>query len=105
MATLTDGDFEQMSTVQSNLQPTSTRIAAATTIAPTTFLTFISGTTNITTITPPVSGNHMLVLIPTGATPPSVLTTGNVLVGSTTLAQNVPVILFYDTVAAKYYIK
>ena len=94
--------FQQLSTVQNNLQPTSTRIAAAATIAPTTFITFVSGTTNVATITPPVTGNHQLVLIFTNASPGDILTTGNC-IGTTNPAQNIPVLLFYDTVAAKYY--
>jgi len=105
MSTLADIDFNQLSTVQSDKQPTPKTIASATTVAPTTFLTFITGTTAITTITPPVPGQHMLAFIFTTTTPGAVQTTGNVLVGSTTIAQNSPVLFFYDPIQAKYYIK
>lgn len=99
---MSDLNFQQLSTVQNKLQPTSTRLAAAATIVPSTFITFVSGTTNVATITPPVTGNHMLALIFTDASPGDILTTGNA-IGTTNVAQNIPVLLFYDTVAAKYY--
>ena len=95
----------QLAVQQASKNPLPPTIAAATTIAPTTFITFISGTTNIATVTPPVVGAHMLALIFTTTTPGSVLTTGNVAVGSTVIAQKVPVLLFYDPSTAKYYIK
>lgn len=97
-----DLNFQQMSSVQNNLQPTSTRLAAAATIAPTTFITFVSGTTNVATVTPPVTGNHLLALIFTDNSPGDILTTGNC-IGTTNVVKNIPVLLFYDTVAAKYY--
>ena len=94
---------QNIATVQSKQQPSPVTVAAATTIAPSTFITFVSGTTDVATITPPVSGQHMLCLIFTNANPGSLLTTGNVLVASTTVAQNVPVLMFYDPAQAKYY--
>ena len=97
--------FQNISTVQNSLQPKPNTIAAATTIAPTNFLTFVSGTTDVGTITAAVTGAHMLCLIFTNASPGDILTTGNVLVGSTTVTQNVPVLLFYDPNQAKYYPK
>lgn len=97
--------FQNISTVQNSNQPKPNTIAAATTIAPTNFLTFVSGTTDVGTITPPVTGAHLLCLIFTNAAPGDLLTTGNVLVGSTTVTQNVPVLLFYDPNQSKYYPK
>lgn len=79
-------------------------IASATTIAPSSFITFVTGTTDVTTITPPLEGQHMLCLIFTNAAPGDVLTTGNVLVGTTTVTQNVPVLLFYNPDAQEYYV-
>lgn len=96
---------QNLATVQSDKQPVPATIASAATIAPSTFITFVSGTVDIATITPPVTGAHMLCLIPTDASPGDLLTTGNILVGSTTLADNVPVLLFYNPTEAKYYIK
>lgn len=98
-----DLEFQNLSSVQSGLQPKPVTIASATTIAPTTFVTLLSGTANVATVTPPVTGSHMLVIIPTNAAPGQLVTTGNILVGSTTLVQNKPVLLFYDPNQAKYY--
>lgn len=92
-------------TVQSNLQPMPATIASTTTIAPTTFMSLITGTVDVATITPPVTGSHMLCLIFTNAAPGDLLTTGNILVGTTTVAQNAALLLFYEPAQAKYYIK
>lgn len=96
---------QNIATVQSEQQPKPVTIASTTTIAPTTFLSFVSGTVDVATITPPVSGAHMLCFIFTNASPGDILTTGNVLVGLTTVAQNAPVFAIYDPNQAKYYLK
>jgi hypothetical protein len=97
--------FQNISSVQNSTQLKPPTIAAAATIAPTHGLTFVSGTTDVATITPPVTGYHLLTLIFTNASPGDILTTGNVLVGTTTVTQNVPVLLFYDPNQFKYYPK
>lgn len=97
--------FQNISTVQNNLQPGPRTVASTTTIAPDTFLTLVSGTIDVATVTPPVTGSHLLCLVFTNAAPGDLLTTGNVLVGSTTLTQNVPVFLIYEPLQAKYYLK
>lgn len=102
---MSDALFQQLSSVQSNQQPNPVTIASTTTIAPSTFLTLVTGTIDVATVTPFVTGQHEIVLIFTDATPGDLLTTGNILVGSTTLTQNVPVILLYEPAQAKYYIK
>ena len=96
--------FQNLSTVQDNLQPTPQTIAAATTIAPSTFETIVTGTTDIATITPPATGQHMLALIFTDASPGSLLTTGNIRVGLTTISQYDCLLVVYEPIAAKYYI-
>lgn len=96
-----DLNFQQLSTVQSAVQPKPPTLASATTVAPTTFLTFISGTTAIATVTPPADGAHMLVFVFTTTTPVAFTTAGNVLRISTPV-QNIPVILIWDPVQAKY---
>lgn len=96
--------FEQLSTVQDDKQPTPKTIAAATTIAPETFVTIVTGTTNIGTITPPVSNQHMLAFIFTDASPGDFVTTGNIRGGLTTIAQYSCVLLVYEPIAAKYYV-
>lgn len=96
-----DLNFQNLSTVQSSLQPKPNTIASATTIAPTTFITYISGTAQIGTITPPVSGQHMLILIFTNAAPGTMLTTGNIDVAIVP-TQNLPTFMFYDPASASY---
>jgi len=96
---------QNLATVQSQAQPTPKTVASATTIAPETFITFVTGTTNVAQITPPVTGQHMLCLIFTDGAPGDLTTAGNILVGTTTVVQNAPVLLFYDPTQAKYYPK
>jgi hypothetical protein len=101
-----DLNFQQISTVQSGLQPAPKTIASAATIAVTTFISFISGTVQVTKITPPVSGAHMLVLIFTNANPGGVGTGGSgagAFNNTLDVAQYAPLILFYDPTGAKYY--
>jgi hypothetical protein len=94
---------QNFATVQSDKQPHPNTVVGAATIVPNTFITFVSGTGDVGTITPPVTGQHMLVLIFTDGSPGDLLTTGNILVGSTTIADDSPVLLFYDPNQAKYY--
>ncbi len=101
---LDDLNSQNYGNPQSDHQPQPPTIASATTIAPTHWMTFITGTTNIAQITAPVSGAHELVLIFTNASPPQLTTTGNIKVGTTTAVQNVPCTLFYNPVEAKYYV-
>lgn len=103
MAASNDLISAQLNNGQSGVMPKPNTIVAAATIAPTSLVTFVSGTTNIATITPPADGQHFLILIPTNATPPSLLTTGNILVSTTTLVQNRPILVVYDPNQAKYY--
>ncbi len=99
---MSDYLFQNLSTVQSNQQPTPVTIASAATLVPTGYLTFVSGTVVSANITPPVSGVHMLCLIFTDATPPTFTTTGNVF-NVLVPTQNCPTFLVYDTVSRKYY--
>lgn len=101
---MSDLNFQNLSTVQDQLQPMPVTLASATTIAPATFLTFVSGTTDIKTITPPVTGTHLLTMVFTDSSPGDVLTTGNILIGTTTVAQNSIVLFVYDPTQAKYYV-
>lgn len=96
-----DSDFQQLSTVSDTqgLQGVRT-IASAAVIAPTTFLTMVTGAVQIDTITPPILGAHMLCLV--GGTS-VVSAAGNVLVG-TTLIANRPTFFVYNPLTAKYMI-
>jgi hypothetical protein len=97
---MADVDFQNFSTVHSALQPKPATITAAATIAPTTFLSFISGTTAIVTVTPPVSGAHMLILMPLAAF--TMTTAGNVKIACTA-AVNSPVVLIWNPNDNKYW--
>lgn len=98
--------FQNISSVQSSQQPAPVTLVAAATLAPTTYVTFITGTTALATITPPVSGQHSLVLIAKSTNWAGCLTTGNILVASitngTTWANRANVFV-YDPASAKYY--
>jgi|SRR5215469_2348406 len=97
-----DLNFQNFNTTQSIEQPFPPTIASAATIAPTTRLTFVTGTTQVATITPPVTGYHELVLIFTNASPGAFATSGNVKTAAQP-AQNLAVILYYDPSSAKYW--
>jgi hypothetical protein len=101
-----DLNFQQLSTVQNNLQPPPSTITAAATIAPVTFLNFLTGTTAIATITPPVTGAHLLALVSVTTNWAGAVTTGNIIVASvtnSTLWQNKMNLFVYDPLTAKYY--
>lgn len=80
---------------QSNLNRYPNTIASAATITPIHAMTFVTGTVQVATITPPVDGYHQLVFVFTNAAPGAMLTTGNIK-RAVAPAQNVPVILHYD---------
>ena len=100
---MSDLNFQQISTVQSNAQPLPVTMAAAATIAPTTFLTFLTGTTQLKTITPPVTGCHMLAIVYTTTATVTFLTTGNINAAIITSGTNQPVLLVYDPIGGKYW--
>lgn len=95
--------FQNLSTVQSDKQPNPVTLASAATIAPTTFLTFVTGTVTIATITPPVSGPHMLALCFITASPGVFLTSGNIQIAYQPVINRV-ILLFYDPATAKYWV-
>ena len=78
-------------------------IASATTIAPTAYITFISGTTSIATITVPqtlLRTGGQITLIPTGIF--ATTTAGNIAL-ITTAVVGKALIMTYDAVTAKWY--
>jgi len=78
-------------------------IASAATIAPTELVTIITGTTVISTITPPApiaSGSGFIILIPTAAF--TTVNTGNIAIASTAVVSKA-LIMTYDTTSAKWY--
>lgn len=96
--------FQNFSSVQSKQQPDPVTLAAAATVAPTTRLTFLTGTTQVATITPPVTGHHELVFVFTDGSPGALLTSGNIKSAYTPI-QNRPFLLEYDPVSAKYWVQ
>jgi hypothetical protein len=96
-------NFQNFSTVQSDNQLKPKTIASAATIAPSGLITFITGTVAVVTITPPMTGAHMLCLIWTDATPTAVTAAGNIN-QIVTPVQNEPVIAWYDSASATYYL-
>lgn len=103
---MSDLNFQQLSTVQSSLQPLPQTLASAATISPTTALTRLTGTTPVTVINPPVSGYCELTFVwstgtsgafATGGTGP-----GAIAVAKTTVT-NVPVKLVYDPTTTLWY--
>ena len=106
MAASPDVNFQNLSTVQSGVQPLPARVTAAATIAPTGFLTFITGTTAVNTITPPIQGAHMLALIPATTNFGGFGSTGNIAVASLTNSTTWGTRASYfvwDPASAKYY--
>jgi len=95
---------QQLSTVQSDKLPLPPTIASAATIAPTTKLTFVTGTVQLQTITPFVSGYHEITLVFTNAAPGLFLTTGNIQFAYQPI-QNRPVTLYYDPSSAKWWVQ
>jgi len=101
---MSDLDFQQLSTVQNLAQQKPVTIASATSISPSTFLTHISGTVDIATIIPPVTGAHLLILTFTTGTQ-DITETGNILIpGGSTLTPAVgeSVLMMYDPNTASY---
>lgn len=95
--------FQNISTVQSDKQQLPVTMAAAATITPTTFLTFLTGTTQVENITPPVSGSCLIALVFTDANPGAFLATGNIQ-STKDPAQNELVLLCYDPSSAMWYV-
>lgn len=98
---LVQGNF---ATNQGELNPFPVTMAAAATVAPTTRMTFLTGTTQLATITPPLPGHHELILCFTNAAPGALLTSGNIQFAYQPI-QNRPFALQYDPITAKYWIQ
>ncbi len=98
---MSDLDFQNFSTVQSGIQPKAVTVPAASVIAPSTFITIITGTTQLVTLTPPVTGDHMLVLIFPDAMG-AMATSGNIKVAADP-GVNIPVLMVYNSKEGKYY--
>ena len=96
---MSDLNHQDLASVQSNLQPAPVTIASTTTVAPTTCLTYISGTAAIATVTPPATGFHILYFWPLAA---FTMTTAGNITAALTAAAGEPVVLMYDPALGKY---
>lgn len=101
---MADLTFQNFWPVQSDKNPLPPTIASAATVAPTTKMTFLTGTVQLANITPPVSGYHELTLCFTNASPGAFLTTGNLQIAYQPI-QNRPIDLCYDPSSKKYWAK
>lgn len=79
-------------------------IASAATVAPVHIMTFLTGTVQLETITPPMPGYHQLVFVFTDGSPGAFVTTGNIKSAYTPI-QNRPCVLHYDPLTAKYWVQ
>jgi hypothetical protein len=96
---LTESDWQQLSTVQGPTTPKPGTIVSAATIAPTTFLTILTGNTAVNTITPPVPFGHMIALQFAGVA--GVTAAGNVLTAKASVVGEA-MLLVYNPNIAKY---
>ena len=94
---------QNLNVAQSIQQPLPPTIASAATIAPDTRFTFLTGTVQVATITPPTTGYCEVVLCFTDANPGALLTSGNIKTAYTPI-QNRPFSLYYDPSSAKWWV-
>ncbi len=97
---IVESDWHQLSTVQGPTSPRGGTVASAAVIAPTTFLTILTGNVAITTITPPVPFGHMIALLFAGAA--GVGTGGNIQTAKVSVVGEC-MLLVYNPAQAKYH--
>ena len=96
-------DINQFYGLGDSVKPIETTQASATTIVPTSQITFVTGTTSVATITPPWTGfAGTLQLIFTNAAPAATVTTGNIAIATTTVQSKV-LHMTYSQINAKWY--
>lgn len=101
---MSDALWNNFDNAQSNLQILPVTIASATTITPVTRMTFLTGTVQVATITPPTSGYCDIVLCFTDANPGALLTSGNIKTAYTPI-QNRPFMMCYDPSSVKWWVQ
>lgn len=99
MATITLSDWAQLSPTQGPASPTPVTIASAATIAPTTFLTILTGNVAVVTITPPVDQGHMLAVQFAGVA--GVTAAGNIFSAKASVVGEV-ILFVYNPLTRKY---
>lgn len=100
MSPITESDWAQLGTVQGPTSPRGATLASGATIAPTTFLTILTGNTAINTITPPVPFGHMIALLFAGTA--GVGASGNIATAKASVVGEV-ILLIYNPAQAKYH--
>lgn len=100
---MSDLDHQQFNPTQSNKQQLPTTMASAATVTPKHRFTRFTGTTPISSITPPVTGYHELVFVFTTATAGHLAAGGNIHAAYTSIADR-PVLLCYDPRTSLYYV-
>lgn len=93
---LTASDWAQINPTNNAVPVT---MASAATIAPTTFLTVLTGNVGVATITPPVSHSHMLAIQFAGTA--GVLATGNIGIAVASVVGQA-MLLVYNPATQKY---
>lgn len=88
--------------VQSDKQPQPVTVASAATVTPTTKLTFVTGTVQVATITPAMTGYHVLYFCFTNGAPGALLTSGNIKTAYTPIT-NLIFGLHYNPVDGKWW--
>jgi len=101
---MSDNLFQDLNPIGSDKSAKPATVASTTSIAPNTFLSFITGTTAIATVVPPVTGHCVLCFVFTTTTPTAFTTAGN-MKAITTPTSGLPMFLIYNPVEGKWYTK
>lgn len=107
MAAAPELNFQNFSTIQGPTQPKPVTMAAAATVTPTTQLTFLTGTTQVANITPPVPEAYcQITLCFTNGAPGAFLTNGTAYAIKTAYQpiQNRPITLHWDPVSKFWWV-
>ena len=96
---IAQSDWAQISPTQGPTSPTPVTMASAATIAPSTFLTVLTGNTAVAAITPPVTHGHMLAIQFAGTA--GITATNNITTAKASVAGEV-MLLVYNPVTQKY---
>jgi hypothetical protein len=99
-----DNLFQNLSTVQDNLQPNPPTIASAAVITPTHKFTFLTGVVALVTIVPPTTGYCEITLCFTNGGIAAFSVAGNIQIAYQPII-NRPIDLCYDPVSAKWWVK
>lgn len=98
-------NFQNFSSVGDKQTESPRTQASAATITPTGFLTFLTGTTQVANITPPIEGGHTLIaLVFTDANPGAFLNSGNI-ESTKDPAQNELILAVWDPISSQWYIQ